>query len=184
MKYSNTRTCVWTSAWIAAALCTTAYAQVGMDDPVYFGPEASDWELTLGGSGSSSHDFDGGRADLAAGLGYYLTPNWEVAIRQGLGFSDFGESSWSGSTRGAIDYHFILDRWRPFVGANIGGLYGDDVTETFAAGLEGGVKYYVSAKTFILGMIEWQWLFNDADDADNAFDDGQFVYTLAVGFNF
>jgi hypothetical protein len=176
---------IWMSTVVAVALCTSAYGQSRIGEPSgYYGPETGDWELTLGGSGSSSHDFDGGRADLSASLGYYINPNWELSLRQGIGFADFGESSWSGATRGAVDYHFHLDRWRPFVGANFGGVYGDGVTETFAAGLEGGLKYYVSNKTFILGMIEWQWLFKDAGDADDAFDDGQFIYTLAIGFNF
>jgi hypothetical protein len=186
MKIATTANRIWMSSLFATGLCTNVYGQSAIDEPTnaYFGPEAGDWALTLGGSGSSSHDFDGGRGDLTGSLGYYLTPNWEVSVRQGIGFSDFGESSWSGATRGAIDYNFDLNRWRPFLGANFGGLYGDGVTDTFAAGFEAGVKYYVSSKTFILGMVEWQWLFKDADNADDAFDDGQFIYSLAVGFNF
>jgi hypothetical protein len=176
---------IWMSTVVAVALCTTAYGQSRIGDPSgYYGPETGDWELTLGGSGSSAHDFDGGRADLSASIGYYINPHWELSLRQGIGFADFGDSSWSGATRGAVDYHFDLDRLRPFVGANFGGIYGDGVTDTFAAGLEAGLKYYVSNKTFILGMIEWQWLFKDARSADDAFDDGQFIYTLAIGFNF
>jgi hypothetical protein len=83
-----------------------------------------------------------------------------------------------------VDYHFNLDRWRPFVGANFGGFYGDGVDDTFAAGLEVGVKYYVLPKTFILGSLEYQWLFESAGGADDSFDDGQFIYGLGIGFNF
>ena len=186
MKSVTTVKCIWLSTLITAALCTNAFGQRAFGEPMsdYYGPDSGDWELTLGGSGSSAHDFDGGRADVTGSLGYYFTPHWEVSIRQGIGFSDFGESSWSGATRAALDYHFNLDRFRPFLGVNFGGIYGDGVTDTFAAGLEAGLKYYVSSKTFILGMIEWQWLFKDASSADDAFDDGQFIYSLAVGFNF
>ena len=37
---------------------------------------------------------------------------------------------------------------------------------------------------FIFGMIEWLWFFDDGSDFDDNFDDGQFVYSLGVGFNF
>lgn len=186
MKLISKGKSIWVGALLTTALCTSAYGQRTFERPApgYFGPEVGDWELTLGGSGASAHDFSGGRADFSGSLGYYFTPNWAVAFRQGIGFSDFGESNWSGSTRAALDYHFDLNRMRPFVGVNFGGIYGDGVTDTFAAGLEAGLKYYVREKTFILGMLEWQWLFKDARSADNAFDDGQFVYTLAIGFNF
>jgi hypothetical protein len=188
MNFVTKGKCIWVSALATLALCTTAYGQQRtLGDPAsgFFGPEIGDWELTLGGSGSSAHDFSGGRGDVTGSLGYYFTPNWALSIRQGIGFSDFGGgSSWSGATRGALDYHFNLDRLRPFVGVNFGGIYGDGVTDTFAAGLEAGLKYYVQPRTFIMGLVEWQWLFKEARDIDDTFDDGQFIYSLAIGFNF
>jgi hypothetical protein len=188
MNFANTGKCIWISALLTTVLCTTALAQPRtLQSPASgtFGPQIGDWELTLGGSGASAHDFKGGRGEVAGSLGYYLTPHWQVSVRQGIGFSDvFENSSWSGATRLALDYHFDLDRWRPFVGVNFGGIYGDGVTDTFASGLEAGIKYYVQPRTFIMGMLEWQWLFKSARDAGDAFDDGQFIYTLAIGFNF
>jgi len=149
-----------------------------------FGPNAGDWELTLGGGGSNDRNFDSGSFSLNTSLGYYFTPAMELAIRQGVGFSDFGDSVWNGSTRLAFDYHFDLNRFRPFVGVNFGGVYGDLVKDTFAAGLETGLKYYVLEKTFIFGTVEYQWLFDDAGGAANTFDDGQFMYTIGIGFHF
>lgn len=149
-----------------------------------FGPEEGDWELTLSGNGNSDQDFDTGQFGAAASVGYYLTEMWEVAVRQGFAFSDLGESSWIGSTRVALDYNFDLDRVRPFVGVNAGGFYGDGVDETGAAGLEAGLKWYVKEETFLFGMVEYQWLFDSPSRADNAFDDGGFVYGLGIGFNF
>jgi len=149
-----------------------------------FGPEAGDWELTLGGGGSNDKEFDSGSFSLNTSLGYFFTPRMELVVRQGIGFSDFGDSVWNGSTRLAFDYHFDLDRFRPFLGANVGGIYGDAVRDTFAAGLEAGLKYYVLPKTFIFGSMEYQWLFEDAGEADNSFDDGAFLYLIGIGFNF
>lgn len=149
-----------------------------------WGPEAGDWELTLGGNGSNDSDFEAGGFGVSGSLGYFFTKAMELSVRQSISFSDFGSSSWNGATRAAFDYHFYLDRIRPFVGANFGGIYGESVNETFAAGLEAGVKWYVKNETFIFGMGEYQWLFDDADSADDAFDDGQFLYSLGIGFNF
>jgi hypothetical protein len=174
---------------VVIGLAGQAFAQVQTRergyDADFYGPLKGDWELTLGGSASNDKDFENGGFSLDASIGYFLTDAIEVALRQGFNFSDFsGDSSWNGSTRGAIDYHFNLDRFRPFVGANFGGFYGDGVTDTFAAGLEGGAKFYVKPKTFIFAMIEYQWLFNDGDDVDDNFDDGRFLYSLGIGFNF
>jgi hypothetical protein len=149
-----------------------------------FGPEAGDWELTLGGGGSNDRDFDTGSFALNTSLGYFFTPAMELSVRQGVGFSDFGDSVWNGSTRLAFDYHFDLNRFRPFVGVNFGGVYGETVRNTFAAGLETGLKYYVLEKTFLFGSVEYDWFFRSARRADNTFRHGQFLYVVGIGFNF
>ena len=156
------------------------------NDSDWYGPRQGDWEFTLGGSGSSDKDFDTGSASVNASIGYFLTEGLELSLRQGATFADSGDGSdfWNGSTRGALDYHFDLDRFRPFVGGNFGGFYGDSVTETWAAGLEAGLKFYVKPQTFIFAMGEYQWLFKDSENADDNFDDGRFLYSLGLGFNF
>src|SRR5437762_1716224 len=81
-----------------------------------------DWELTLAGSGANGPDFDGMTASVNGSLGYFLTKEIEVGVRQSIGFTDIGVSGgqWSGSTRIAADYHFDLGAFQPFVGGNIG----------------------------------------------------------------
>ena len=151
-----------------------------------FGPRRGDWELTLGGSGSNDKNFDVGSGSIDGSIGYFLTDGLELSVRQGVIFADTGDGTdfWNGTTRGAVDYHFNLDRVRPFVGANFGGFYGDTITDTWAAGLEAGFKFYVKAQTFIFAMGEYQWLFKDSSNADDNFDDGRFLYSLGIGFNF
>ncbi|MFP4184277.1 MAG: hypothetical protein ACLFRW_06815 [Halorhodospira sp.] len=64
-------------------------------------------------------------------------------------------------------------------------VYGDGVEESGFAGVELGGKYYVREKTYLLGRAEYQWLFDDSDDVDDAFkDDGAWAYTVGVGYNF
>ena len=105
-------------------------------------------------------------------------------LRQNFSYSDTGDTTWLGQTRVAVDYHFNLQRFRPFLGASFGGVYGEGVTDSWAAGLEGGLKYYVLPKTFLFGLVEYQWLFKDTDEFSDNFDDGAFTYAIGIGFNF
>jgi hypothetical protein len=165
---------------LIAALCllpATAQAQ-DVENP---------WELTLGGGGFNSEDFDGFAARVDASLGYYFNETWEVSIRQSLTYSDFGGSDMDGSTRVALDVHFPLgdrSQWVPFVGGQFGFVYGDNINDTFMAGPEAGIKYYVNSTTFVFAMAEYQFFFDSGDEADDAIDDGQFLYTLGIGFRF
>lgn len=148
--------------------------------------EAGDRELTLGGSGSSDESLDGTMFSVEAGLGFFLTDNLEAMIRQGGSYTDVsgGSDNWDGSTRGGLVYNFDMGSWYPYLGANIGYLYGDTVKEQFIAGPEAGMKFFVNDTTFIVGGLEYQVLFEEADEAEDNFDDGRFVYILGIGFTF
>ncbi len=176
-------------------LLTTACATLWAQDPAIdtappreeWGPRAGDRELTLGGSAASNTDFDDSAGGINGSYGMYLSDTLSVSLRQSVTYvnPNAGGTSWNGSTRVAIDKH-ILSRGniRPFVGANIGGIYGDTVKDTWAAGLEAGAKFYVKPKTFIFAMVEYAWLFDDAEDVEDTFDDGQLLGTVGIGFNF
>jgi len=154
-----------------------------------YGPEAGDREFTLSGTGASDKDFDNSSVGVSADLGWFLSEPLSVGVRQSINYADIqGESAsddfWNGSTRGYVDWHFGDGRARPFIGASLGAIYGDGVEDTGVAGLEVGLKYYVLPKTFILGRAEYQFLFEDSDDAENNFNDGSWAYLLGLGFNF
>lgn len=142
-------------------------------------------EVTLSGAGGSDNEFDNNIFSLEGSYGVYLSPQSIVGVRQSVGFSDTEgqESSWNGATRGFFDYHFG-DEIRPYVGAMFGYVYGDGVEETFIAGPEVGIKSYVLENTFITANVEYQFFFEDADNADSRFDDGAFAYSVGMGFNF
>lgn len=149
-------------------------------------PEAGDKSVTLSGTGSSDNDFDGNAFGVSGELGFYASERLLWGVRQSFNGSagDDVNDAWSGSTRAFVDWHFGSGNARPYLGANIGGIYGDGVSETGTAGLETGVRWFVQDKTFIGLGIEYAFLFDDTDDIDSSFDDGAFFYTLGVGFNF
>jgi hypothetical protein len=147
--------------------------------------EEGDKEITLSGQAANGTDLDGVIIGVNGSLGYFITDNLELGVRQSLTYTDFGvPSSLNGSTRVAADFHFDMEAWQPFVGANFGYVYGDAVSDTFEAAPEAGVKWFVNSTTFIFAMVEYQFFFDAAEDADNAFEDGQFLWSLGIGFRF
>ena len=161
-------------------ICWPLAANAQVDDFQY---APGDMEFTLAGSGTNDEDFDGTTLSVEGGFGYFLTESWEAFLRQGFAFSDVpGGSDWNASTRVGIDYNFDFGRLKPLLGVSIGYLYGDDVEEQFIAGPEAGLKYFVNETTFIKLLAEYEFLFDDADEADENFDDGRFVYTVGIGF--
>ena len=145
-----------------------------------------DWELTLGGTGSSPSRLSGFSFGVDAGLGLFVADQLEIGVRQHAAYTDEGVSSnWSGSTRVAIDFHLDFGALQPFIGANIGYVYGENgFHDTFEAAPEGGVKWFVNGTTFIYGLIEYQFFFDKDSKVSEQFKDGQFLYTLGIGFKF
>ena len=151
--------------------------------------QQGDLELTLGGSANGGKDFDGFSAGVNASIGWFATDQLELGIRQSINYTDVGTApnaggQLNGSTRVFGDFHFDLGQWQPFIGANIGYVYGDGVADTWEAAPEGGVKYFVNSTTFIFAMVEYQFFFDTADDASDSFSDGQFLWSLGIGFRF
>jgi hypothetical protein len=163
-----------------------ALAQDADDDVDRFGPEGNNWELTLNGSGFNDRDFDNGAFGGGFSVGYFFNENFELSLRQTVNYADteaINGSDTIASTRLAADIHFDSGRLQPFIGANFGGVYGDAIADTFAAAPEVGAKFYVKPEVFLMLLGEYQFFFKDIEDADDRFENGQFVYTVGVGFN-
>jgi len=151
--------------------------------------QQGDLELTLGGSANGGRDFDGFAAGVNASFGYFATDQFEIGIRQSINYTDVGTApnaggQLNGSTRVFGDFHFDMGAWQPFLGVNIGYVYGDGVADTWEAAPEGGVKYFLNSTTFVFAQVEYQFFFDKADQVDDAFSEGQFVYSLGLGVKF
>jgi hypothetical protein len=159
----------------ALALAITCASPMAMAEP-----ENGDREFTLSGSGSSSKGLDNNAFSFTTSIGWFTTDSWLWGLRQNVGVSDpkDGDTDFSGSTTGFVDYHFDFDHWQPYLGASLGATYGDNVDSSFSAGPELGIKYYVKPKTFIL--LGANYLFNVKESAG----DGSFIYSTGLGVNF
>ena len=152
-------------------------------------PPAQPWEITLGLGATHGPDLDGFNASGNVSIGYFLTNDLELSVRQNLSYSDTGftaggGSAWDGSTRLALDWHFTMGdkgQIRPFIGANVGYVYGETINDTFEAAPEAGVKVMIGSNAFIYIMVEYQFFFDQGSDTD-VLSDGQFLYSAGVGF--
>ncbi len=162
------------------------YDTRAVNESDWFGPQGGEWEMTIAGAGSSDKDAESGDFNISVDLSSYISEMWSIGLRQDVGYADVanGPSTWNGGTTLFTQLHFGDTPFRPFIGAGIGYLYGDNVTDTWYGGPEAGLRYYVKPETFIFARAAYQFLFDSADDIDDQFDDGRFVYTLGVGFTF
>jgi hypothetical protein len=173
------------------ASVSAAWAQTTLNPPA---PAPSTWgnrvagdhEFTLGASGSTNTDFDDSSGSLDFSYGMYLSPRSEIVLRQNVGYSNpsNGGTRWHGTTVVAYDWHLGTAQTRPFFGVSLGGVYGDDVRDTWSAGLEVGAKHYVGPRTFIYGVMQYQWFFQDAESINDRFDTGSLTYSFGIGFHF
>ena len=152
-----------------------------------FGARQGDWEFTLGGGGGSNKALNNSLGGVNASLGYFLTDAFELSVRQSVNYANGSGSNgadYNGSTLLGADEHFCMGRLRPFVGVSFGRLYGDTTTDIWAAGIEGGLKFYVMPKTFLFALGNYDWSFSHGSRPGSNFNDGAFGWSLGVGFNF
>lgn len=167
----------WIALVVVALMLFPLTAQAGY--------KQGEQDFQIGGSGSSDKEFDNTVFSTEISYSYFVMENLGVFIRQGIGVADTaGGSDWNGSTRAGADYYFDLNEWQPYAGVSIGYLYGDNTQESFIAGPEIGVKFFVNDTTYINLGAEYQFVFEDPDDSENAIDDGRWTYVLGVGFKF
>jgi len=187
MKFSFLKSCIF-----LAALPALVWAQPVPTRTVTWAPEDPGAkgvrEITFGGSGGSNRELSDSFGGATLSYGVYLNNEWLGAIRQSLNYSNpghGGSTTWNGSTRIAADYHVTtLGSAMPFFGGNFGRIYGTSLRDTWSAGIEGGVKYYMQSKLFVFVMVEYNWLFQRTRELDNNFGDGQLFWTMGIGFNF
>ena len=146
------------------------------------------WELELNGNGASSRRFDGFTGAIQASVGFFITPEIEIGGRQSLIYNDIGvPASLNASSAFAADLNIPLgdqNQIVPFIGGNIGYVYGHGIRDTFEAGPEGGIKLFITNDWFLFGQISYQFFFKSSHTASVGFRNGQFNYGIGVGTRF
>ena len=170
---------------LAAILAAAAVLGLVAASPARAEFEQGDFELRMSGFAQNDSEFDAFIFNVGGQLGYFVSDEFEVGVRQDISYSDAApaSSNLSGATALFLNYHFGGPDapLQPFVGASLGYIYGDGVNDTFVAGPEVGLKYFFDESWFFFGQVEYQFFFDDAGGADDALDDGIFNYRLGLG---
>jgi len=143
------------------------------------GPHPGNWETTITGTGQSDNEFDNSNFGFTGSIGRYLTKNFILTFKQGLQFGEVNDSSLvNGRSVMQAAYQWDFARWQPYLGMNLGAVYGAGIDDDGVVGPEGGIKYFVNESTFIFGNIAYEVPVSDCCG------DGSIPYSLGVGFNF
>lgn len=147
------------------------------------GPNAGNWEATLTGTGQSDDEFDSSAFGVTGSLGRYLTKNWLVTFKQGLTLdeqTDLSGDSTLVNGRSVLQgaYQFDMAKWQPYIGMNVGYVYGASTDDEAIFGPELGLKYFVNESTFMFGNIGYEVPF------DECCNNGSVPYSLGIGFTY
>lgn len=160
----------------ALAIPAVASAEVG----------AQAEDITVQGSilANNGPDFDGFTLALQGQVEYFVTDAIGVRLTQTIGYTDVAVagSALNGSTGIGASWNFNIDQWVPYVACNIGYVYGDNIADSFYLAPEAGVKWYANETTFVFGSVAYQWFFDSDDSVTGSASDGQFLYTVGIGF--
>lgn len=143
------------------------------------GPHAGNYEATLTGTGQSNTEFDHSNFGVTGSVGYYYTKNWLFSMKQGLAANDNGNNTLiNARTIFQAAYQWDLAKWQPYLGMNVGGVYGAGIHDEGLFGPELGLKYFVNESTFIFANIAYEV------PIDQCCNDGNIPYSVGVGFDF
>jgi hypothetical protein len=142
-----------------------------------------DRTLTLSGTGANDDDFRHFIFNVEGKLGYFFADNFQGSFQQGISFVDVpgSDDDWLFASRVALDYVWGSGQWWPFIGVNLGYLWGDRVRDVLTIGPQVGVHYFVNNTTFVLGQVQYE-IFTRSGGSGETFGDDRWVYTLGIGF--
>ncbi|MGH7871624.1 MAG: acyloxyacyl hydrolase [Candidatus Binatia bacterium] len=164
--------------------CFALLALLLLTTPAQSAPVGGDNEAEVAAGFFHAQGSDTGSFNVDLQFGRYLTPGWELGIRQALNYNfiDDGRDAWVASTVPFLLYNFHFnDRVIPFLGAGLGAAYNDDdITGTLAP--QAGVKIFLTDQTYLGLRYRYEWFFNSFKRADNEAAHGNHVATIGIGF--
>jgi hypothetical protein len=147
-------------------------------------PVDGDHEAEIAAGFFHAQDSDSGAFNVDLQYGYYLTPGWEIGLRQALNYNfvDDGPDAWTATTVPFVLYNFHINQtFIPFLGVGIGAAW-NDRDATGLLGPQAGLKIFLTDQTYLGLRYRYEWFFNSLNRADNNKDDGNHVGTIGIGF--
>lgn len=140
-------------------------------------------KFSLSGSGVSAEIFD--NTDRQSLLGIRRFFNLGRVAGKDISYLDGPDGSDRNDvTRMVADYYFDFGSLVPLVGISMGYVQDKDKIDQFVAEPKIGFKYFMDPPTFLYGLLEYQYLFNDGGDLNNLYENGRFFYGIGFGLSF
>lgn len=140
-------------------------------------------EIQVSGGFFHAEDTDEGSLNVDLSYGYYMTPGWQVGVRQALNYNfiDDRRDFWIATTSPFLNYHFrVTDIIVPYLGGFLGLVWNDrDVTGTL--GPQVGVKFFVHDTAFLNLGYRYEWFFDRIRAIDNNASNGNHVFNIGIG---
>ena len=153
-------------------------------NPSHSGPVAGDNEIEAAAGLFHAQGSDTGALTADLGYGYYLTPGWQIGLRQAVNYSfiDDARDAWFATTTPFINYHFRLtENILPFLGGFIGAVWNDrDATGTLGPNV--GIKFFLADQTFLGIRYRYEWFFDSLRGVGRNADNGNHVFNIGIGF--
>lgn len=147
-------------------------------------PLAGANEVEVAGGFFHSQGADTGALNADLAYGYYLTPGWELGLRQSLNYNfvDDARDVWTATTAPFLNYNFRLgERILPFLGGFIGLVWNDrDATGTI--GPNAGVKIFLTDQTYFTTRYRYEWFFDELEEIRRNRSRGNHVVNFGLGF--
>jgi hypothetical protein len=141
-------------------------------------------QLQAAGGFFHSQGDDEGNLNLDLSYAYYLTPGWELGLRQALNydFRDDRRDLWNATTAPFLNYNFRLTNIIvPYLGAFIGAAW-NDRDATGIVGPQGGIKFFVHNNVFLNLGYRYEVFFKRANFIDENSSHGNHVGNIGIGF--
>lgn len=151
--------------------------------PTAAAPVGGDSEVQVSGGAFHRQGSDSGAFNADLSYGYYLSPGWELGLRQGVNYNfiDNGRDFWTATTTPFIHYNLQLGRFVPYVGGSIGAVY-NDRDFSGVIGPNAGLKLFFDDQTFLNLGYRYEYFFSRFKDIDNNSNHGNHIGNIGIGF--
>jgi len=147
------------------------------------GPVDGDNDIEIAGGFFHAQGSDSGAFSADLKYGYFLTPGWELGLRQGLNYNfiDDRRDFWTATTTPFVHYNFNFGRFVPYLGGSIGVVYNDQKA-TGVAGPNAGLKLFFDEQTYLSLGYRYEFYFSRFRDINNNTNQGNHVGNIGIGF--
>ena len=152
-------------------------------NPVYATPVDGDSEAQVSAGFSHAQGTHSGNFNGDLSYGYYLTPGWELGLRQAFDYNFINRApdAWHATTTPFLHYNFRVNNVLvPYLGLAGGVVWNDrDVTGTM--GPAAGAKLFVTDQTFLNIGYRYEWFFKSFEAARDNRTHGNHVANIGFG---